>query len=86
MPRKDLLKRYSIDTQRYAKIFDKLHIKEGTGILLNKKYPNEHLEVDEYRICLPNSKEKTVLAHYHSNVAAGRYGIIATIKRILKKY
>ena len=86
LPRKDLLKRYSIDTQRYAKIFDKLRLDEGTGILLNKKYNNEHLEIDDYRICLPKSKENAILGHYHSNAAAGHYGIIATIKRILQKY
>lgn len=85
LPRKDLLKRYSIDTQRYAKIFDKLRQEEVTGILLNKKYPNEYLEIDKYRICLPKNKENTVLTNCHSYVAAGHFGIIATIKRILQQ-
>ena len=42
--------------------------------------------MDDYPICLPKSKENAILGHYHSNAAAGHYGIIATIKRILQKY
>ena len=86
LPNKHQLKLYSIELQRYAKIFDRLHIEDQNGILIRKTLEGENIEWSEKRILLPSGGIKIALAHYHSNPAAGHLGINATMKRLLNNF
>ena len=66
-PNSEELKKLNTNLQRYAKIFESIKMDESTHILSIESAPNEHLEIDKFRILLPKALTTTVIRRFHKS-------------------
>ena len=71
-----------IDLQRMTKIFDSIVIDEDTDILMVETAPNEHLEMDKFRIMLPKALENQIIRRFHTDPQQGHFGVGITANRV----
>ena len=55
------LKKMSTYLQRYARIFGSIKADPDSGILMLESAPNEHFEMDKFRILLPKALNNQVI-------------------------
>ena len=86
LPPGEELKKLNTDLQRLSKIFDSIKLDPETNILMVETAPNEHMEIDKFRILLPKECEHQVIRRFHSQPQQGHFGVGITANRILNHF
>ena len=85
-PPESEIKKMNIETQRYFQIRDNIVIDPRTNIMLYEKMPNEHPEIDKYRILLPKSKQTEVIRRFHKMPTEAHLSATKTASKLLNHF
>ena len=80
------MKNLNTELQRYSKLFDNIKIDPSTDIMTLESSQNEHLEIDDKRILLPERLNSLVIGRFHKNPQSGHFATGITKNKVLNHF